>query len=111
MTVVTVEALLEKTISGARYKDLAPKYGVDWKTLQTQANRWLNRGARAEAMKVSADVNRDPAASEPAVHRFDVFAPHERACWRASAYRCSTGRGAPARRGSPCAPDAAMTIN
>jgi hypothetical protein len=53
---VMVEALLDKAVSGARYKDLTPKYGVDSKTLQTQAHRWLARGVWGEAMDLLADM-------------------------------------------------------
>ncbi|MCF2435441.1 hypothetical protein LV779_15800 [Streptomyces thinghirensis] len=41
---VMVEVLLEKVISGARYKELAPEFGVAWVTLKAQANLWLIRG-------------------------------------------------------------------
>ncbi|CAM5404270.1 hypothetical protein SVIOM342S_06815 [Streptomyces violaceorubidus] len=72
---VMVEALLEKATSGARYKELAPKYGVDWKTLQTQANRWLNRGVWAEAMKVLADAECVPVWQPDPVEIKVTFAP------------------------------------
>ncbi|MEU6610395.1 recombinase family protein [Streptomyces shenzhenensis] len=45
-----VQALLDKAVSGHRFKELAPRYGIDGKTLQTQAHRWLKAGVWAEAM-------------------------------------------------------------
>ncbi|CAM5409295.1 hypothetical protein SVIOM342S_10385 [Streptomyces violaceorubidus] len=55
--------------------ELAPKYGVDWKTLQTQANRWLNRGVWAEAMKVLADAECVPGvAAGPGRDQGDIRA-------------------------------------
>jgi hypothetical protein len=55
-----VEAMLDKAASGARFKELAPKYGIDWKTLQTQAHRWVSGGTWAEAMALLTDVQTVP---------------------------------------------------
>ncbi|WNM31318.1 recombinase family protein [Streptomyces sp. Li-HN-5-11] len=56
-----IEAMLNKAISGARFKELAPKYGIDWKTLQTQAHRWLSGGTWAAAMDLLTDAETVPA--------------------------------------------------
>jgi hypothetical protein len=54
-------ALLDKAVSGDRFKELAQRYGIDWKTLQTQAHRWLKAGVRAEAMTLLKDMKAVPA--------------------------------------------------
>jgi DNA invertase Pin-like site-specific DNA recombinase len=56
-----VQALLDKAVTGARYKELAPQYGIDWKTLQTQANRWLRSGTWGEAMAMLKGMDAVPA--------------------------------------------------
>ncbi|MEV5959503.1 recombinase family protein [Streptomyces sp. NPDC051987] len=58
---LVVEVLLEKAVSGARFKELALKYGIDWKALQTQANRWLASGTWTEAMALLVDAQTLPA--------------------------------------------------
>jgi hypothetical protein len=55
-----VEAMLEKAVTGARFKDLAPKYGIDGKTLQTQAHRWVSGQTWAEAMALLEDAETVP---------------------------------------------------
>ncbi|BFO16930.1 hypothetical protein SHKM778_33180 [Streptomyces sp. KM77-8] len=56
-----VQALLDKAVSGDRFKELAPEYGIDWKALQTQAHRWLKTGIWAEAMTLLKDMKAVPA--------------------------------------------------
>lgn len=56
-----VEALLDKAVSGDRFKELAQRYGIDWTTLQTQAHRWLKAGVWAEAMTLLKDMEAVPA--------------------------------------------------
>lgn len=57
---VMVTALLDKAVTGEQYKELAPRYGIDWKTMQTQANRWLRSGAWADAMALLQDAETLP---------------------------------------------------
>ncbi|MFD9925700.1 recombinase family protein [[Kitasatospora] papulosa] len=53
-------ALLDKAVSGERFKELAQRYGIGWTTLQTQAHRWLKAGVWAEAMTLLKDMEAVP---------------------------------------------------
>ncbi|MFP3115505.1 recombinase family protein [Streptomyces koyangensis] len=72
---VMVEALLEKAISGARYQDLASKCGVNSKSLQTQANRWLRDGVWDAAMELLADAEQVPVWQPDPIEIKVTFAP------------------------------------
>ncbi|WP_236570850.1 recombinase family protein [Streptomyces sp. GF20] len=72
---VMVEALLEKAISGARYQDLASKYGVNAKSLQTQANRWLSGGVWGAAMELLADAEQVSVWQPDPIEIKVTFAP------------------------------------
>ncbi|WP_406282403.1 recombinase family protein [Streptomyces sp. NBC_00209] len=56
-----VAALLDKAVSGERFQDVAPRYGVKPATLQTQAHRWLQAGVWAEAMTSLKGMESQPA--------------------------------------------------
>ncbi|WP_242535795.1 recombinase family protein [Streptomyces albidoflavus] len=72
---VMVEALLEKAISGARYQDLASKYTVNAKSLQTQANRWLSGGVWGAAMELLADAEQVSVWQPDPIEIKVTFAP------------------------------------
>lgn len=55
-----VEAMLEKAVSGERFAELAQRYGVNSKTLQTQAHRWISGGVWSDAMDLLTDAERVP---------------------------------------------------
>lgn len=72
-----VAALLDKAVSGERFQDVAPRYGVKSATLQTQAYRWLQAGVWAEAMTslkgmeslgMATGPSRDPGEPEATGH-------------------------------------------
>lgn len=55
-----VEALLDKAVTGARYDEVAEKYGLPKVSLQTQSNRWLGRGVWDQAMDLLEDAETLP---------------------------------------------------
>ncbi|WP_262505315.1 transposase [Streptomyces sp. TRM68367] len=54
------EAMLEKAVTGARLDEVALKYGVVKKALQTQSHRWLSNGTWAKAMELLAGSETRP---------------------------------------------------
>ncbi|MET9976301.1 recombinase family protein [Streptomyces microflavus] len=62
-----VEALLDKAVSGERFKDLAQRYGLSGETLQTQSHRWLKAGVWATAMTSLTGMEAVPAWQPPRV--------------------------------------------
>ncbi|WP_410088764.1 recombinase family protein [Streptomyces sp. t39] len=69
-----LEALLEKARTGARFADLAERYGNP-ASLQTQANRWLASGAWDAAMELLEGMPGQPAWRVPPVEISVTFRP------------------------------------
>ncbi|MGK3093584.1 transposase [Streptomyces sp. WAC01490] len=64
---ILVEALLDKAVSGERFKDLAQRYGLSGEALQSQSHRPLKAGVWATAMTSLEGMEAVPAWQPPRV--------------------------------------------